>query len=223
MFSAYPTHNRYRPLRLLDPPLSGPDVYALQLALNYVGQFKVPLSADGVLGPKTAKAIVGVQRKLGLEPVDGIAGPATQRALALRICKQEKSALPAGLPGGQVGFESGFFVGNYSPLRDDGSYDAGLCQRNTRYVSAEDGFDPVESVKALVGRTEEHYALFVGLPERRRWELAAGAWNAPAIACWYAKAEGATEVRVSQTLKPSAAAAEAFANYIAHACAFLRV
>lgn len=223
MFSAYPTHNPYRPLRLADPPLSGPDVYSLQLALNHVGEFKRPLAADGALGPKTAKAIEGVQRKLGLDPVDGIAGPATQRALALRICKELKSALPPGLPGGQVGFESGFFFGNYSPLREDGTYDAGLCQRNTRYVPAEQGFDPVESVQALVGRTEEHYALFVGLPERRRWELAAGAWNSPAYSCWYAKAEGATQVKVSQTLKPSAAAAQAFANYIAHACAYLRV
>lgn len=223
MFDAYPTHSRYRPLRLTDPVLSGPDVYALQIALNHVGEFKVPLSADGVLGPKTAKAVVGVQRKLGLEPLDGIAGPATQRALALRICKEHKSALPPGLPGGQVGFESGFILGNYSPQRSDGSYDAGLCQRNTGYVDARDAFDPVESVQALVGRTEEYYALFVGLPERRRWELAAGAWNAPAFSCWYAKAEGATQVKVSQTAKPSAAAAEAFANYIAHACAFLRV
>lgn len=222
MFDTYPTHWRYRPLRHTDPPLVGPDVYSLQLALNHVGNFAIALEPDGVLGPKSGRAIAGAQRKLGIAD-DGIAGPATQRALALRIGKELKGPLPAGLPGGQIGWESGFFLGNYSPQRSDGSYDAGLCQRNTNLTPPREGFDPIASVNALVARVADHYELFEGLPERRRWELAAGSWNAPAFACHYARREGAGQVRSSQTATPSAAAAEAFAAYVAGATAYLRV
>ncbi len=225
MFSAYPSFNRYRPLGAVDPPQRGEDVYALQLALNHVGEFKVPLEPDGILGRKTGKAIQGVQRKLGLQPVDGIAGPATQGALALRLATdlREGQGLPRGLPEGQIAIESGNILGNYSPQRPDGSYDAGLCQRNTALTSPERGFDPVDSVTALVERVMSYWRLFEGLTVRRRWELACGSWNAPAFACHYARREGAQMVTASMTATPTPAAAEAFAAYCKAATAYLRL
>jgi len=219
MFTAYPTYNPYRGLRLTEPRIAGEDVYALQLALNHVGQFKVPLTADGALGPKTSKAIEGVQRKLNLV-IDGVAGPGTQRVLALRIGKEAKmeTGLPPGLPGGQIAHESSFLLGNYSARRPDGSYDAGVVQRNTRYHNPEDAFDPVASIRLLCGFVADRHELYEAaghVDERRAWELAAGAWNAPYYANWLAGVE--------PSAKPGPSALEALEAYIASATAYLRI
>ena len=106
---------------------------------------------------------------------------------------------------GQIAHESSFLLGNYSPYRPaTDSYDAGLCQRNTEHTEPKIAFDPVKSVAALVDRVLNHYEYFEGLPQRRRWELAAGSWNAPAYACYYARKEGAP-VDASDTATPSRA------------------
>ncbi|MDQ3588099.1 MAG: peptidoglycan-binding protein [Actinomycetota bacterium] len=63
----------------------GGGVRALQAALG--------LSADGVFGPGTEKALRRFQKRRGL-PVDGVAGPATRRALRLgagRTLKRNRS------------------------------------------------------------------------------------------------------------------------------------
>lgn len=53
----------------------GPGVARIQRALH--------VSADGVFGPRTLRAVKRFQRRRGLV-VDGIVGPATRRALGLR-------------------------------------------------------------------------------------------------------------------------------------------
>lgn len=222
MFDGSPTYNPYRALRYnaAGPLVVGEDVYALQLGLNAVGNFKVALTADGVLGLKTSKAIEGYQRKFKLD-VDGSAGPATQRDIALRIGKQIKRdvVLPDGLPGGQVAFESGFLLGNYSrPPREDGSFDAGLCQRNSNYHDLADAFDPVDSLILLCGFVRDRYDLYSAasdLGERRCWELAVGAWNAPYYANYLAG--------VRPWAEPGPTARAKLEEYIDSACAYLKL
>lgn len=223
MFQGSPTYNPYRALAYTPagPVVAGEDVYALQLGLNAVGNFRNALVVDGVLGVKTSKAITAFQRKNGLT-ADGVAGPVTQRTIALLIGKAVKRDvdLPAGLPAGQLQHESGFLLGNYSrPPREDGSFDAGLTQRNSRYHDLADAFDPVDSVILLCGFVRDRYDLYSAaaphLGERRRWELAAGAWNAPYYANYLAG--------VRPWAEPGPTARAALETYIDSVCVYLNV
>lgn len=76
----YPELQSFRPdmeetpgsLPILGPGDTGPDVAALQVALD--------LSADGIFGPNTQAAVADFQRKHDLHP-DGIVGPTTWAVL----------------------------------------------------------------------------------------------------------------------------------------------
>lgn len=217
MFDNYPSYSVYRTLRLSDPRMVGEDVYALQLAMNNIRDFDNPIIIDGVLGPKTSNAIFAVQRELKII-VDGLAGQGTQRAIAQRISKRvkEQIRLPIGLPYGQLAHESSFILGNYSSQREDGSYDAGIAQRNTNYTDPATGFHPVVSIQALCQNTYNSYQKYSSVTdERRRWELAVGSWNAPYFANWYAG--------ITPSAKPGPEAAEKFQAYIASATAYLKL
>lgn len=225
MFEGRPSYNPYRALHLTDPQQEGEDVYALQLALNGCFDFEVPLTADGVLGQKTSKTIIAAQVRLTLA-ADGVAGQKTQTALSLRLGKlaQRTHPLPPGLPAGQLSHESSFLLGNYSTSYPDGSFDAGVAQRNTNFTAPRHGFDPVESISVLCQHCESFHDEFAGVPtERRRWELAVGAWNAPAFARYIAKEEGATEVRSANTARPSDDARMKLEAYMDSCCAFLQI
>lgn len=70
------------PPRLLsqkNPAMTGPDVKALQEALIAAG---AAISADGVFGPNTHRAVCDFQRSKGLV-VDGIVGPTTRTYLGM--------------------------------------------------------------------------------------------------------------------------------------------
>lgn len=220
MFTAYPTYQPYRTLHLTDPLTRGEDVYALQTALKAYGSD--PGTFDGILGNKTATAIWNAQQRLGIT-VDGLAGGGTQTALTrfLTDAARAKHNLPVGLVFGQVSHESGCRVGNYSPRRDDGTYDAGVAQRNTKYTPASEGFNVPESIEALGARTRAYYDRYAGVPGRRRWELAAAAWNAPAFANYIAREEGATGISSSDTLRPSSTARATLEAYIDSVTAFM--
>lgn len=221
MFETIPTYYRYRTLFVTSPMLQGEDVYALQTALNELG---FPCGqADGVLGPMTGSAIKAAQKEFGIM-IDGKAGGDTQKYLALELA--EKVAVNIGVPysafKGQLELESGYRLGIYSPPRDDGSYDAGVAQRNTRFTPPSAGFDTRASIRALGENTIKHYELFKGLEStRRRWALAQGAWNAPAFACYFARQEGAPKVTANMTARPGDAARQAFENYVALASVYL--
>lgn len=221
MLDQYPTYWPYRALRLTHPLIRGEDVFALQLALSHV--LGEPLEADGVLGPITSQCVFEAQAALQKNPyragaVDGIAGQATQRALAIRIAKGVKEVipLPAGLPTGQIAHESSFLLGNYSkPPRSDGSYDAGVVQMNTALHDPEVAFDPVDSIQTLCARVRAAYEKYGKVSdERRRWELAVGSWNAPAYTDYLAGEGGS---------KPSAGGLVALEAYIDSACAYMVV
>lgn len=221
LFATFPTYDRYRPLRLLSPILRGEDVYALQTALAGIGYTVGEL--DGYLGTNTSRAISVFQGDRDLI-VDGVAGPATQRRAVGVIAATPTYLLklPAGLLIGQLTHESGLFVGNYSPERSDGSYDAGVAQRNTAHTPARDGFNAPKSVEALALNLRQFYDKFAGVIGRRRWELAAGAWNAPAYASYMAREEGATGVALSTTARPGATARATLEAYMTSATALLK-
>lgn len=217
MFDTYPSYWRYRTLRLIDPPMQGEDVYALQIGLNAVRDFTVPVVPDGILGLKTSKAIVAVQKFLKIV-ADGYAGQQTQRAIALRIGKAAKKEfpLPAGLPGGQIGHESSFLLGNYSPQRSDGSYDAGVVQRNISYHDPMDAFDPVSSIRLLCSHVFNNYQKYSSVEnEKRRWELAVGSWNAPYYTNYLAG--------VKPYAIPGPTALQKLEEYIASATAYMKL
>ncbi len=189
-------------------------MYALQLALEWADAN--PGAADGYLGPNTDDAIHRAQSALGLV-VDGLAGGATQAGLAREIihAARKQHSLPSGLTRGQVEHESGFRLGNYSPARDDGSFDAGVTQRNSAHHSLESAFDPVTSIYLLAKNTKAAYDRYVDVEdEHRRWSLAAGNWNAPAYANYYAG--------VQPWAVPGPTAAAAFAAYLESATAYLK-
>lgn len=217
----FPTYRRYRTLQLTTPPQHGEDVYALQTALNNTG-FPCGVE-DGIFGAQTAGAIKKAQSTLKLT-VDGKAGGLTQRALALRLAGSiaQSMSVPVNAFKGQLELESGYWLGNYSDMRPDGTFDAGVAQRNTRFTAPQKGFNADDSIAALGNTIRTHYAVFDGLAtSKRRWSLAQGAWNAPAFACYIAREEGATQVRASMTLRPSEPQRTTFEAYVRHASIYL--
>jgi len=222
MFTAYPTYSPYRTLYLTSPLQRGEDVYALQTALNEL-QFDAG-EADGILGNQTVSAIRSAQKALGIM-VDGKAGGGTQRELALALAEKVVPIvnIPLAAFRGQIELESGYRLGNYSARRPDGTYDAGVAQRNTQFTPPPDGFDVQKSIRVLGEVVRNHFQLFTGLATRRRWALAQGAWNAPAFACYIAKEEGAIHVSSGMTLRPNTEARRVFEAYVAHASVYLTV
>lgn len=222
MFDAYPTYDRLRILEQRSPSMRGEDVYALQTALN---EAEFPCgNADGILGPLTDRAIREAQREMRLV-VDGKAGEMTQKALALllaSIVAREKRVRYDAMMG-QIEAESGYRLGNYSEKYPDSSYDAGVLQRNTNFTSPSVGFDCGKSIRALADNIIKYFDLFEGLPVRRRWELAQGAWNAPAYACFIAKEEGASAVTARMTLRPSEDGRRKLEAYIDRVSQYLQV
>jgi hypothetical protein len=189
-FTRYPTYSPYRTLRRTAPMMVGADVYALQTALTEMG-FDTG-GTDGIFGDKTLAAVNQAQAALSIT-VDGLAGGGTQQALTKRLANRARTLndLPLGLVYGQCMRESSCRLGNYSAPRADGSYDAGVTQRNTAFTAPRDGFHVEKSIELLGRHLAAYHRLFAGTGDRRSWELAAGAWNAPAFACRMALQEGA--------------------------------
>lgn len=222
-FNSFPNYDRYRTLRLTTPMMSGQDVYALQTGLLALG-FD-PLGSDGVLGNNTVKAIKACQSAHNLE-VDGWAGGRTQEAIGFNLSNrtQVQYNIAFGLMRGQLEHESSWRLGNYSERRPDTSYDAGVAQRNTAHAEPRDCFDVPDSINTLGFSTIAHWKLFAGISDiKRRWALAAGAWNAPAYACYIARQEGATKVSPNQTAKPGPTARAALEAYIQSVITYLVV
>jgi Putative peptidoglycan binding domain len=220
MFQTIPTYNRFRTLRLASPRIQGEDVFALQVGLSKLG---IPCGEpDGIFGPLAHKAVLQAQETF-LLAVDGLAGGHTQRAIALELAERVASdvKVPFSAFKGQLELESGYRLGNYSPLRSDGHFDAGVTQRNTRFTPPELGFDPAASIDKLGREISKHYDLFMGLPNQRRWALAQGAWNAPAYACFIAREEGAFKVTMGMTARPGTEARRIFEEYVENVSVYL--
>lgn len=223
MFEHIPIYDPYRTLsiNMKNPLFPSEDVYALQSALNSLG-FSVG-DADGFIGPLTDKGIRAAQKNFFLV-VDGLAGGKTQETLAMTIAGKVilVEHVPHSAVRGQLEHESGFRLGNYSPARPEGDFDAGVAQRNTAHTPAEEGFHPLLSIMALGVNTRKHYDLFAGVtPLKQRWMLAQGAWNAPAFACFIAREKGATKVTSRMTLRPTSEQRLTFEQYVAKVSKYL--
>lgn len=223
MFQDYPAYPPFRTLMLTEPHQRGEDVYALQSALMAQGFHLPTYGADGDLGGETANAIEAAQRKYGLT-TDGKAGAQTQRELALAMAAPATKAhsLPGGLLKGQMAHESSFRLGIYSVQYGNGSYDAGVVQRNTALTPPKQGFTPAPSIEALAAQVRKYFDRFGGIPTRRRWQLAQGTWNAPAWACFIAREEGA-KIPTSEILRPTASQRTTLEAYMASVSAYLEV
>ena len=177
----------WRPLRLTDPFQRGWDVYDLQNKLNYVGVSRGgTIVTDGVFGPATRSAVLAGQTDLRLT-VDGIAGAATQTALAKACCARSAMA-PRVL--GQMQKESSLLCGIYTPTYLNGSQDTGPLQMNTAYhPNLNENFNVARAIPVLVARIQEYANKYLswGVSSERAWDAAQGAWNSPVYADKYAK------------------------------------
>ena len=221
MFTTFPSYPRYRTLGPATPALMGEDVYALQTGLNVL-KFGAG-ATDGVFGGRTLGAVKMAQKDFHLE-VDGLVGGITWRALALRISDDicDDRFVPRSANKGQLEFESGYRGGIYSARRAEGDYDAGVAQRNTRFHPPRSAFNMPESIAMLTTNTRKYYDLFEGVPSQfRRWSLAQGAWNAPAFACYFARAAGAKKVTTGMIARPSVESARIFEEYMSRASVYL--
>lgn len=224
MFTEYPKYDNYRTLELTTPRLIGEDVYALQTALAYL-QYDVG-ALDGDFGNRTKNALRDAQAELSLV-IDGRAGEKTQPMIAFAIAfpMAAKKLVPKDAPRGQIEWEAlGGRLGPHGPLRGDGTWDAGVTQRNTAHTPPKEGFNVPNSIRALLDDNRKHFDLFVGVtPFKRRWALAQGAWNAPAFACYIAREEGARNVTPGMVLRPSEQSRTTFENYVAKVSKYLNL
>jgi len=171
--------------------MRGYDVFALQTALVEMGLDTGGL--DGIFGGATSRSLKEAQKLLGIT-ADGLAGGGTQQAIIKRLANRARTInnLPGGLVFGQCMHESSCRVGNYSAARSDGSYDAGATQMNSSVHPLSLAFNVEMCIEELGRYLRARYDGYQGLFADRRWELASGAWNAPAWSAWIAKKEGAT-------------------------------
>lgn len=215
MFTGYPTYLMREALKRSISPNPREDVFALQTGLAYIGYGVGASGADGLFGKATDAAVRKFQTDKKIK-VDGIAGGQTQREIAIII--SQGVSVDVGVPYprlyGQEELESGFWLGICSPQYSNGSFDAGVTQRNSDLTPIKDGFTVQPSILALAKRVKKYQIMFEGLPSDRRWDLAQGTWNKPAYACWIAKHEGATKVPNSETAEPTPAQRQRIETYI---------
>ena len=186
LFAAYPTYDPYRPLELRDPYIFGEDVFALQTALSALVS---EITTDGWYGEQTDNALDQFQERNGIWVPRPISGPTTQERIVRTFISRTTSVKWRRRQMlGQIEKESSLLLGNYSAQRDNGSYDAGVTQRNTQFTHPRQGFNVPLSIQVLFDVVGEFYARYEDtskfLPwgggytkERRRKLLAIGAWN----------------------------------------------
>jgi peptidoglycan hydrolase-like protein with peptidoglycan-binding domain len=171
----------------------GHDVGALQLALNAWGKTQAGLGEalveDGQFGGRTHRRVRTFQRRNGLY-VDGIAGPVSQRRLAILLLEPhaDNYNLPHGLLRGQVELESAYFVGAVNCLVP-GARDIGWTQRRVPDGSPEELYKAAFSASAfgtsaeLLRRRKDRYyadAARAIKDHEFMWKAAAGSHNWPA-------------------------------------------
>lgn len=181
----------YRPLKLTQERMKGWDVFALQTALTGIPGH-ADLDTDGIFGTHTKEAVTQFQAERDLDPVDGIAGIATQVAICQVLARQARKRydLPNGCPYGHLEKESGCQLGNHTAPYPNGTRDCGVVQRNTQYATQRQAFDARGSVVELAATIEKHwkeYKSYGHVSNARAFELACGSWNAPAWTMTLAK------------------------------------
>jgi hypothetical protein len=177
--------------------LTGHDVWAAQINFNAwrATQPLAPLAEDGIFGGNTERGVRTYQRRSGLH-VDGVAGPNTQKQLALDLLrpKQEAFGLPQGLLRGGCELESGYFVGATN-CNVPGGIDCGWMQirvkdgaSSAQYGAAFSGPEAFGSVAQRLRERKDRYTTLTG-SNTKAWKYAVLAHNWPAAAEHYAEGD----------------------------------
>jgi peptidoglycan hydrolase-like protein with peptidoglycan-binding domain len=183
----------YRPLK---ERMTGHDVVALQFALG-------GLVPDGDFGPKTAARVLAFQKANFTDPDDhdSIAGIKTQRAATLKRTWTPQGIYdtPPGLARGMVEGESGFQVGNHTPIyARNGKMDVGVVMF---HVDPHDqdavlrALNVPAAIERLLGdpdrgmrpRHDRYYGMPGAPTHQWAWWLAVMSWNAPSWADTWAQ------------------------------------
>lgn len=168
--------------------MQGHDVWALQIALNE-GFVSTKVVEDGEFGPVTEDNVRKWQINHNLT-VDGVAGPLTQRSLALTLAAPITNTykLPKYLMKGLIEGESGYFLGNVN-WGVSGGIDCGVIQDRVivnfnSQTSLEaipdsrwhDAFSPKKSIDTTAAKLRRKKDEYFGKPgastHKRAWELA---------------------------------------------------
>lgn len=109
--------------------MSGADVWGCQLNVIAAGQ---KITADGIYGSQTEKAVKAFQGHRKISPADGVCGPVTMRELCLVLSRApaDSQRLPDGLLKGLMANESGFIIPAYSRHPSDTGFDLGPYQQS---------------------------------------------------------------------------------------------
>ncbi len=175
----------------------GHEVWALQLCLNEWSRSNgvQPVESTGLFGSQTLH-LVRVYQRRNLLVVDGIAGPTTQRYLALDLLRpaQTKYAVPSGLIRGMVEGETGWAVGAVN-WNSPGGVDCGWAQQrvyepyvdDSKFVNAFNGAIAFEELgRRLRQQRDRYYGKAGAKTNQRAWELAVLFWNWQSAAERYA-------------------------------------
>jgi Putative peptidoglycan binding domain len=167
--------------------MTGTAVFALQRVLNRRG---ITVVEDGVFGLGTEAGTKKLQASLNVD-VDGVAGPATQQALARLLCSRQRvaSAVPDKLLDSQVGWESGGLLAAVN-WGTPGGVDCGLVQRRVYSAQYDDeaavkrAFDAVYQLDLLGDSLRELHDIFLARPgangsSELAWRLAVLNHNYP--------------------------------------------
>lgn len=139
-----------------------------------------PIVVDGVFGNKTAAAVTVAQRALALDP-DGVVGPKTTKAL-WRPLLVSAGPISADLQCGLVQKESGWDPGavGYSTPSDNGLVQINLSAHPT--VTREQAFDPYFAVGFMRNYLADALTRYEG-----RLEIAIAHYNSPTSAKEWAR------------------------------------
>lgn len=178
LFSTIPRETIYA-FKKGGPPTLG--TFALQVAFNAVYSTELPLAIDGVFGNRTEGTVRKFQRGLGLL-ADGIAGPVTQRALAVKMreLSDPEERVPRGIIDGLVEGESGGYIDakNWSV---SGGVDLSYVQRRVAYpvqseTAVERAYNPPYQFGLVVDNIVDDQARYLSYPYVQKrsdhWEYA---------------------------------------------------
>lgn len=171
--------------------MSGTDCAALQLNLG-------DLLVDGDFGRLTERAVRRFQRRHPRLVTDGIAGPATQAAVASREMRDAAATVPEGLLKSLAFNESALILGSCGKHSQDSGWDVGVFARSTGKAPGTQEFlrscyDVTESAEWSAENLRDSYeklgvpveswytgTLAGGRINRYRWQLAVFMHNWPA-------------------------------------------